>query len=74
MYKFELKKGAKLCTFVVLYKSLSQSQDNFETFINNFKLNLETLSCKNSFLLVATGDFYVKSKFWYYNDNTTSQG
>ena len=74
MYKFEFKIDAKLCTFVVLYRSLSQSQDNFETFIDNFKLNLETLSRKNSFLLVAIGDFYAKSKFWYYNDNTTSQG
>ena len=71
---FELKIGDKLCTFVALYRSRSQSQDNFETFIDNFELNLETLSRKNPFLLVAIGDFNAKSKVWYCNDNTTSQG
>ena len=71
---FELKIGDKLCTFFNLYRSPSQSQDIFETFIDNFKLNSETLSQKNSFLLVALGDFNAKSKFWYCNDNTTPQG
>ena len=71
---FELKIGDKLCTFVALYRSPSQSLDNFETFIDNFELNLETLSRKNPFLLVAIGDFNAKSKVWYCNDNTTSQG
>ena len=46
---FELKIGDKLCTFVALYRSPSQSLDNFETFINNFELILETLSRKNPF-------------------------
>ena len=71
---FESKIGDKLCTFVALYGSPSQSPDNFETFIDNFELNLETLSRKNTFLLVAIGDFNAKSKVWYCNDNTTSQG
>ena len=71
---FELKIGDKLCTFAALYRSPNQSQDNFETFIDNFELNLETLSRKNPFLLVAIGDFNAKSKVWYCNDNTTSQG
>ena len=70
----ELKIGDKLCTFVALCGSLSQSQDNFETFIDNFELNLETLSRKNPFLLLAVGDFNAKLKFWCCDDNTTSQG
>ena len=57
---FELKIGDKFCTFLALYRSPSQSQDNFETFIDNFELNLETLSRKNTFLLVAIGDFNAK--------------
>ena len=71
---FELKIGDKHCTFVALYRSPSQSLDNLETFIDNFELNLETLSRKSPFLLVAIGDFNAKSKVWYCNDNTTSQG
>ena len=72
--KFEWKIGDKLFTFVAFYRSPSQSQNNFETFIANFELNLETLSRKNSFSVVAIGDFNAKSKCWYCNDNTTSQG
>ena len=56
-----------------IYRSPNQLPDNFETFIDNFELNLETLSQKNLFLLVAISDFNAKSKFWYCND-TTSQG
>ena len=46
---FGLKIDDKLCTFVALYRSPSQSQDNFETFVDNFELNLETLTRKNPF-------------------------
>ena len=70
---FELKIGDKLCNVIALYRAPSQSQDNFEMFIDNFELNLETFSRKSPFLLVAIGDFNAKSKFWYCNDNTTSQ-
>ena len=46
---FELKKGNKFCTFVALYRSPSQSLDNFETFVDNSELNLEALSQNISF-------------------------
>ena len=71
---FELKIGDKLCIFVAFYRSPSKSQHNFKTFIYNFELNLGTLSRKLPFLFVAIGEFNAKSKFWYCNDNTTSQG
>ena len=72
MYKFWIKNRWQ--TLYALYRSPSQSLNNFETFIDNLELNLETLSWKNPFLLVAIGDFNAKSKVWYCNDNTTSQG
>ena len=71
---FELKIGDKLCNFVALYRSPSQTQDAFEKFSDNLELNLGTLSQKNPFLVVAIGDFNAKSKSWYINDSTTSQG
>ena len=43
-------------------------------FMYNCELNLEILSWKNPFLLAAIGDFNAKSKIWYCNDNTASQG
>ena len=33
-----------------------------------------TFSYKNPFLVVAIGDFNAKSKTWYINDSTASQG
>ena len=43
-------------------------------FIDNFGLNLEILSQKDPFFVVAIGDFNVKSRFWHCNDHTTFQG
>ena len=71
---FELKIGDKLCNFVALYRSPSQTQDEFEKFSDNLELDLGTLSQKNPFLVVAIGDFNTTSKSWYINDNTTFQG
>ena len=67
---FELKIGDKLCTFVALYRSSSQSQNNAETFIDNlifrnlkFRIIFRKLVSKKSILLAATADFNAKSKF-----------
>ena len=46
---FELKIGDKLYNFVALYKSPSQTQDEFEKFSDNLEMNLETLSQKIPF-------------------------
>ena len=40
---FELKIGDKTCSFLCLYRSPSQSQDDFETFTENLELNVENL-------------------------------
>ena len=40
---FEMKIGEKLCNFVALYRLLSQSQDEFETFTKNLELDLDTV-------------------------------
>ena len=71
---FELKIGDKSCTFIALYRSPSQSQDNFETFSDNFEMMLETLAQKGSFLTTITGDFNAKSCNWYSHDKTSFEG
>ena len=53
---FEMKIGGKLCNFIVLYCSRSQSQDEFETFLKNFELNLDTNLANNRFLTVVLGE------------------
>ena len=60
----ELTVGDKTCNFVVLYRSPSQSQDEFETFSDNFEMTLDILAQKNPFLMTTIGDFNAKSKNW----------
>ena len=56
---FQMKIGEKLCNFIALYRSPSQSQDNFETFLKNLELNLDTILANNPFLTVVLDDFNV---------------
>ena len=44
-----MKMGEKLCNFIILYRSPSQSQDDFESFLKNFELNLDTISANKPF-------------------------
>ena len=71
---FELKIGDKSCNFIALYRSPSQSQDDFETFSDNFEMTLETLAQKGSFLTTIIGDFKAKSCNWYSHDKTSFEG
>ena len=71
---YELQIGDKICNFVALYRSPSQSQDDCETFADNFAMTLELLAQKNPFLLTAIGDFNAKSSNWYNKDKTSFEG
>ena len=62
---FELNIGGKICNFISLYRFPSQTQDEFEKFIDNLELNLETLCQNNPFLIVLIGDLNAKSKNCY---------
>ena len=49
---FELITRNRLCSFVALYRSPSQSQDDFATFSDNFVITLDLVSKKNHFCLL----------------------
>ena len=66
--------GNKICNFITPYKSPRQSQDDFQAFIGNFEMNLETLAQKNPFLTVVIGDLNAKSKNWCNQDSTNFEG
>ena len=57
---FEIKIENKLCSCMVLYHSPSQSQDTFESFIDNLELTLMLLRLKNPYLIGILGDFNAK--------------
>ena len=46
---FEIMTGGKLCRFVSLYRPPNQSQDGFESFANNFELNIDPVTGNNPF-------------------------
>ena len=57
LISFELKIGGKCCKFSCLYRLPSQTQDEFETFLKNFKLTLDKIHENNPFMTVVLGDF-----------------
>ena len=69
-----MKIGGKLCDFIVLYRSPSQSQDDFETFLKIFEINLDTILASNTFLIVFLGEFNVKSNLWCKSGKTSYEG
>ena len=62
--------GGKLCNFISLYRSPTQSSDSFEKFADNLQLSLDKISNQNPFLTVVLGDFNIKSSNWYKHDKT----
>ena len=54
---FEIMISNKLCNFIPLYRSPSQSSDDFENFFYNLDLTLQALTQKNPFLTVIIGNF-----------------
>ena len=47
-----------------------QSQDDFDAFLNNFELILDTATAYNTFLTVVLGDFNAKSNLWFKGEKT----
>ena len=59
---------------MVLYRSRSQSQDDFETIADNFQMKLDILAQKNRFLTTtAIGDFNAERKNWHNKVKTVSK-
>ena len=71
---FEIRIAGKLCSFLCLYRSPSQTRDIFEIFDDNFELTLDAIINKNPFLIFALGDFNAKGTNWYKNDIITYEG
>ena len=71
---FEVGIANKICRFFHLYRSSTQTQDEFQTLRSNLELNLDLLSSWNPFLTIMIGDFNAKSKHWCRIDKTSFEG
>ena len=54
---FEKKIADKADNFISLYRSHSQSEDEFESFAGNLELNLDLIALRNPYLIVALDEF-----------------
>ena len=57
---------------VALYRSPSQSHDDFATFSDNFEMTQDLVSKKNPFLIIVLSDFNAKLSQWHDKDSSTS--
>ena len=59
---------------VSLYRSPSQTSDEFDSFITNLEKIVVDISRSNPHFLLLIGDFNAKSSNWSSNDTTTAEG
>ena len=71
---FEVSIGNKKCRFIHLYRTPSQSQDEFHDFLTNLEMNLDDSFNSNPFLTTVIGDFNAKSNKWSEGDRSTIEG
>ena len=63
---FSLSLHGKECNVTLIYRSPSQSSEEFDTFLSNFELLLDYIANGNPFVSIITGDY--ERVFWHYQD------
>ena len=70
----ELKIGNKKCFITVLYRSPSQSLEEFERFKNGWVNTISNINNSNPFLTMFLGDFNARNTLWWSGDIINSEG
>ena len=70
----ELNIGKKKGFIISLYRSPSQSTDEFDDFLSNLDQTLNDISSLNPSFMMILGDFNAKSSSWYDKDITSPEG
>ena len=70
----EVQLNRKKYFFVVIYRSPSQNQTEFDDFTLNFELMLSKMAAENPFCVVITGDFNCRSSQWWENEIENNEG
>ena len=69
----EVSIGNKICRFIHLYRTPSQSQNEFHDFLTNLEMNDDSFN-SSPFLTTVNGDFNAKSNNWSEGDRSTIEG
>ena len=70
----ELNLNNKKGYVIAVYRSPSQSIDEFDEFLINFEQTLHDISSLNPSFMLILGDFNAKSSSWYDHDITSQEG
>ena len=65
---FSLSIYGKQCNITLIYRSPSQSSEEFDTFL------LDYIANRNPFVSIIIGDFNARSNNWCSSDKTTYEG
>ena len=72
IFEVSIKKKRR-CVFS-LYRSPTQTQDEFEIFLIIFEQLIGDIIAKNPLFVLNTSDFHVRSTNWWKNDLSVSEG
>ena len=70
----EMSYNNKKVMVSVIYRSPSQTNDEFDTFLSNFQMLLNDINNHKPSLSVVTGDFNSRCSSWWSNDINTTEG
>ena len=71
---FEVPISNKRVYVVSMYRSPSQTSDDFNSFTTNLEKLVVNISSTNPHFILMIGDFNAKSSNWSSNDTTTAEG
>ena len=71
---FSLSVYGKQCNITLIYRSPSQSSEEFDKFLSNFEFLLDYIANRNPFVSIIIGDFNARSNNWCSSDKTTYEG
>ena len=71
---FSLSVYGKQCSITSIYRLPSQSSEEFDTFLSNFKVLLDYIASDNPFVSIIIDDFNARSNNWCSSDKTTYEG
>ena len=69
---FSLSVHGKQCNITLIYRSPSQSSEEFDIFLSNFELLLDYITNRNPFVSIM--HFNARSNNWCSSDKTTYEG
>ena len=70
----ELKIGNKKCFITVIYRSPTQSLEDFEKFKNGWENTILNINNSNPYLTIFIGDFNARNTFWCDSDIINTEG